>query len=63
MTKISILTLLLVLASKLTFAQTDSTRTLDYYFKIVDSLELVEMKKVGIITDGGSAKCIGHAEF
>ncbi|GEM_PF-6277807 len=60
MTKISILTLLLVLASKLTFAQTDSTRTLDYYFKIVDSLELVEMKKVGIITDGGSAKCIGQ---
>ena len=54
MTKISILTLLLLLTSKLTFAQSDSIRTLDYYFQIVDSLELVEMKKAGVITDKDS---------
>jgi hypothetical protein len=51
MTKFSILTLILLLTSKLTFAQADSTRTLEYYFQIVDSLELVEMKKAGVITD------------
>ena len=54
MAKISILTLLLLLTSKLTFAQSDSIRTLDYYFQIVDSLELVEMKKAGVITDKDS---------
>lgn len=54
MTKISILTLLLLLTSKLTFAQSDSIRTLDYYFQIVDSLELLEMKKAGVITDKDS---------
>lgn len=54
MTKISILTLILLLTSKLIFAQEDSARTLEYYFQIVDSLELVEMKKAGVITDKGS---------
>lgn len=49
MTKISLLTLLLLLTSKL-FAQADSTRKLEYYFQIVDSLELIEMKRVGVIT-------------
>jgi hypothetical protein len=54
MTKFSILTLIFLLASKLIFAQADSTRTLEYYFQIVDSLELVEMKKAGVITDKDS---------
>lgn len=54
MTKISILTLVLLLTSKLIFAQADSTRTLEYYFQIVDSLELVEMKRAGVITDKDS---------
>ncbi|MBK9718919.1 MAG: hypothetical protein IPO85_15675 [Saprospiraceae bacterium] len=54
MTKISILTLILLLTSKLIFAQADSTRTLEYYFQIVDSLELVEMEKAGVITDKNS---------
>jgi hypothetical protein len=54
MNKISILTVILLLTSKLIFAQTDSTRTLEYYFKIVDSLELVDMKKAGLITDKDS---------
>lgn len=54
MTKISILTLILLLTSKLIFAQVDSTRTLEYYFQIVDSLELVEMKKAGVINDKDS---------
>jgi len=54
MTKNSFLTLILLLTSKLIFAQLDSTRTLEYYFQIVDSLELVEMKKVGVITDNDS---------
>lgn len=36
------------------FAQADSTRTLEYYFKIVDSLEFIEMKKAGVITDKDS---------
>jgi len=54
MTKLSILTLILLLTSKLIFAQADSTRTLEYYFQIVDSLELVEMKKAGVITNKDS---------
>lgn len=54
MTKISILTLVLLLTSKLIFAQADSARTLEYYFQIVDSLELVEMKRAGVITDKDS---------
>lgn len=54
MTKFSILTLIFLLTSKLIFAQADSTRTLEYYFQIVDSLELVEMKKAGVITDKDS---------
>ncbi|MBK6346525.1 MAG: hypothetical protein IPF68_11415 [Bacteroidales bacterium] len=54
MIKISILTLTLLLTSKLIFAQADSIRTLEYYFQIVDSLELVEMKKAGVITDKDS---------
>jgi hypothetical protein len=54
MTKISILTLIFLLTSKLIFAQADNTRTLEYYFQIVDSLELVEMKKAGVITDKDS---------
>ena len=54
MTKVAILTLILLLTSKLIFAQADSTRTLDYYFQIVDSLELVEMKKAGVINDKDS---------
>lgn len=40
--------------SKLILAQSDSTRTLEYYFQIVDSLELVEMKRAGVITDKDS---------
>ena len=54
MTKISILTIILLLTSKLIFAQADSPRTLEYYFQIVDSLELVEMKRAGLITDKDS---------
>lgn len=54
MTKISILTLVLLLTSKLIFAQADSARTLEFYFQIVDSLELVEMKRAGVITDKDS---------
>lgn len=54
MTRISILTLILLLTSKLIFAQAESTRTLEYYFRIVDSLEFVEMKRAGIITDKDS---------
>jgi hypothetical protein len=54
MVRISIVTLVLLLTSKLAFAQADSTRTPEYYFKIVDSLELVEMKRAGVITDKGS---------
>lgn len=54
MTKFLILTLIFLLTSKLIFAQADSTRTLEYYFQIVDSLELVEMKKAGVITDKDS---------
>lgn len=54
MTKTSILTLILLLTSKLIFAQADSTRTLEYYFQIVDSLELVEMKKAGVINEKDS---------
>jgi hypothetical protein len=54
MVRISIVTLVLLLTSKLAFAQVDSTRTPEYYFKIVDSLELVEMKRAGVITDKGS---------
>ena len=54
MTKISILTLIFLLTIKLIFAQANSTRPLEYYFQIVDSLELVEMKKAGVITDKGS---------
>ncbi len=54
MTKISILSLTFLLTSKLIIAQADSTRTLEYYFQIVDSLELVEMKRAGVITDKDS---------
>ena len=54
MTKFLILTLIFLLTSKLIFAQAGSTRTLEYYFQIVDSLELVEMKKAGVITDKDS---------
>jgi len=54
MIKFSIFTLILLLTSKLIFAQADSTRTLEYYFQIVDSLELVEMKKAGVITEKDS---------
>jgi hypothetical protein len=50
MTKYFMLTVLLLVTGKLTFGQTDSTRTLEYYFQIVDSLELVEMKRAGVIT-------------
>jgi hypothetical protein len=54
MTKFSILTLILLLISKLIFAQDDGTRTLEYYFQMVESLELVEMKRAGVITDKDS---------
>ena len=54
MIKISIFTLIFLLTIKLIFAQADSTRTLEYYFQIVDRLELVEMKKAGIIIDKDS---------
>src|SRR5690606_15702488 len=54
MTKISILTLVLLLTSKLIFAQADSARTLEFYFQIVDSLELDEMNRAGVITDKDS---------
>ncbi|MDI1321922.1 MAG: hypothetical protein PSV36_04185 [Algoriphagus sp.] len=54
MTKISILTLILLLTSKLIFAQADNSRTIEYYFQIVDSLELAELKKAGAITDKDS---------
>ena len=48
------MTLVLLLTSKLIFAQADSARTLEFYFQIVDSLELVEMKRAGVITDKDS---------
>lgn len=48
------LALILLLTSKLIFAQADSIRTLEYYFRIVDSLEFKEMKKAGVITDKDS---------
>lgn len=48
------MTLILLLISKLTFAQADCTRTLEYYFSIVDSLEFSELKKAGVITDKDS---------
>jgi len=51
MTKISLLTFTFLLTSKLLLAQVDGSRSLEYYFRIVDSLELVEMKRVGIITE------------
>lgn len=51
MTKISLLTFTFLLTSKLLLAQVDGSRSLEYYFQIVDSLELVEMKRVGIITE------------
>lgn len=51
MTKISLLTITFLLTSKLLLAQVDGSRSLEYYFQIVDSLELVEMKRVGIITE------------
>lgn len=54
MKKISLLTLTLLLTSKLMFAQADSSRTLEYYFTIVDSLEYNELKKVGVITGENS---------
>jgi hypothetical protein len=54
MTRISKLTLIFLLTSKLIFAQTQSTRTLQYNFQIVDSLELVEMKRAGVITEKNS---------
>jgi len=54
MNKTLILTLIILLTSKLIFAQVDSTRTLEYYFRIVDSLEFKEMKKAGVITDKDS---------
>jgi len=54
MSKTLILTLIILLTSKLIFAQVDSTRTLEYYFRIVDSLEFKEMKKAGVITDKDS---------
>ena len=45
---------MLLLTSKLIFAQAESTRTLEYYFRIVDSLEFVEMRRAGVITDKDS---------
>ncbi len=54
MTKISILTYIFILTIRTIFAQTDSPRSLEYYFQIVDSLEFVEMKKAGVITDKDS---------
>lgn len=44
----TILFSIFILTSSLTFSQTNS-RTLEYYFNIVDSLEFDELKKAGVI--------------
>lgn len=54
MSKYVLLTFILLLISNLMFAQVDSTRTLDYYFNEVDSLEYSAMKKAGLITEENS---------
>jgi hypothetical protein len=54
MKKRTVLILMFLLTTKLIFAQSDNSRTLDYYFNIVDSLEFKEMKNAGIIIDKDS---------
>jgi hypothetical protein len=54
MKKRTVLFLMFLLTTKLIFAQSDNSRTLDYYFNIVDSLEFKEMKNAGIIIDKDS---------
>lgn len=54
MTKYLILTILFLFTNKQIYSQIDSIRTISYYFNIVDSLELIEMKKAGVIRDNDS---------
>lgn len=54
MSKISTITLILLLVAKLGLAQSDSSKTLEYYFQTVHNLELVAMKKAGIINEKDS---------
>jgi hypothetical protein len=54
MTKYLILTILFLFKNKQIYSQIDSIRTISYYFNIVDSLELIEMKKAGVIRDTDS---------
>ncbi len=54
MTKYLILTIFFLFTNKQIYSQIDSIRTISYYFNIVDSLELIEMKKAGVIRDNDS---------
>lgn len=54
MRKYIVLILLLIGSYIIAYAESDNPRTIEYYFNLVNNLELMEMKRVGLITDKDS---------